>query len=112
MSRLDWYVLSGLAVSALIGVIAGRARGRPGWGAVFGLLLGPIGWLIVLAGPDRRPKCPECLGVTVPGARKCKNCGSSLGLVAGATAAMTPSALQERARHDIRERELRNKYGG
>jgi hypothetical protein len=63
----------------LIGIIIGKAKGRPGSGFVWSLLLGPIGWLIVLLMKDLREKCPQCGGVIVPGAKKCKNCGSTLG---------------------------------
>jgi len=64
-----------LILSALIGVWIGNLRGRSGDGALYSLILGPIGWLIILIGPDYRPKCPECLGVIEEGARRCKNCG-------------------------------------
>jgi hypothetical protein len=40
----------------VIGYFLGEAKGRPGQGAVLGLLLGPIGWLCVLLGPDYRKK--------------------------------------------------------
>ncbi len=68
----------GALFSALIGSLIGGTKGRSGAGAVLGLLIGPIGWLLVAVGKDRRPKCPECGGVIVPGARRCKNCGASL----------------------------------
>lgn len=64
--------------SAGVGGVIGASKGRPLAGAVWGLLLGPLGWILVGAGPDRRPKCPECRGDVVPGANRCKNCGHIL----------------------------------
>jgi hypothetical protein len=71
-----WVV--GWLISAVVGAIIGSTKGRPTAGGVWGLLLGPIGWIVILIAPDTRPKCPECGGTTVRGARKCQNCGSVL----------------------------------
>lgn len=60
----------------LIGALIGKYKGRTESGACWAALLGPIGWLIVALQEDLRQKCPECGGAVVPGARKCKNCGS------------------------------------
>lgn len=43
-------------VFGVVGYVLGEAKGRPGQGAVLGALLGPIGWLCVLFGPDYRKK--------------------------------------------------------
>ena len=66
------------ALMALVGFAIGKSKSRPTAGFIWGLLLGPIGWLIVAIGPDNSPKCPKCKGVIVKGAIKCKNCGSDL----------------------------------
>ena len=50
-----------LLVGGLVGAICGEPRRRPVAGAVLGVLLGPIGWLIVLASDDRL-SCPHCGG--------------------------------------------------
>ncbi len=68
-------------ISPVIGALIGNAQGRPGAGAIWGLLLGPLGWLLMVAVPDIRPKCPECGGVVVSGVRRCKNCGTQLSAV-------------------------------
>ncbi len=65
-------------VGALIGAAVGSKKGRAEAGALFGFLLGPIGWLIIAVGPSMAPKCNDCGGDVVPGARKCKNCGAEL----------------------------------
>jgi hypothetical protein len=63
----------------IIGIPLGMLRGRsPLNGFLWGFLLGPIGWLVVLLIGDSRPRCPECRGVAMKGARKCMNCGSLL----------------------------------
>lgn len=72
-------------IMALIGCAIGQINGRPAAGFLWGLLLGPIGWLIVIIGPNMKPKCPECGGIVVEGARKCKNCGSALPTITTAT---------------------------
>jgi len=61
-----------------IGALIGKPKKREGAGFLFGLLLGPIGWLLVAVGPDNSAKCPECGGVIVEGAKRCKNCGVEL----------------------------------
>jgi hypothetical protein len=65
-------------IGGLVGHAIGKPKGRGEAGAWWGVLLGPIGWLVVAAGPTLRYKCPECGGVPEPEARKCKHCGSEL----------------------------------
>ena len=69
-------LLFGWVFIVLIGALIGKSKGRVGSGIIWSFLLGPIGWLIVALQQDLRQKCPECGGVVVLGARKCKNCGS------------------------------------
>jgi hypothetical protein len=70
------WVLGGLVVGGLIG----DRKGRTAVGAVLGLLLGPMGWLIVALGPDYKhatetKKCPFCAEVVKREAVVCKHCG-------------------------------------
>jgi hypothetical protein len=76
-----WQILVAWAISGAVGLAIGKHKGRPTAGFVFGLLAGPLGWLVVAVGPNNQPKCPQCRGVVVPGASKCKNCGSDIPLM-------------------------------
>lgn len=75
-----WIAALGLLAifSAWIGGVIGAYRGRAGEGRIFGLLLGPFGWLLTSLLPEGGKKCPECLGVVPELARRCKHCGSEL----------------------------------
>jgi len=73
------YFLISLVISAAIGALIGERKGRLGAGALFGVLLGPLGWLIVALGPNMKPKCRACGGVLNPNAIKCVHCGSDVG---------------------------------
>jgi hypothetical protein len=75
---LFFWLLFWAIVGAAVGQAIGRSKGRPEAGLWWGLLLGVIGWIVVAIGPDLRPKCPECGGTVVAGARRCKNCGSDI----------------------------------
>lgn len=61
-----------------IGYWIGNTKGRAKIGFWMGLTLGVIGWIIVALISEDGIKCPECFGVVVPRATKCRHCGSSL----------------------------------
>ncbi len=42
----------GIIISALIGAAIGETKGRRDAGFIFGLLLGPLGWLLIAIGPN------------------------------------------------------------
>jgi hypothetical protein len=64
------YCAIGLIAGTLIGVL----RGRVLRGAVYGLLLGPIGWWLAWRWEYVGNPCPECGGLNSPWARVCCHC--------------------------------------
>lgn len=52
MTAETGFLLLWIILGALIGALVGGKKGRPGAGFAFGLLLGPLGWLVVYLGPD------------------------------------------------------------
>jgi len=78
LAPLIW-ILFWLACFGGLGFAIGGRRNRPYDGFLLGILLGPLGWLIVSFLPVRyRRKCPECLGGVPMSARRCKHCGYRL----------------------------------
>jgi cyclophilin family peptidyl-prolyl cis-trans isomerase len=66
------------SVSGVLGSMIGLVNGRTEGGFWLGFFLGPIGWVITYLLDDSRLHCPDCLGVVIEGARKCRNCGTML----------------------------------
>lgn len=82
LSAENTYIATGVCVGGFIagaiGALIGSTRARPASGYLLGLLAGPLGWILILLGPDERPECPQCLGVIPFGAKKCMHCGSDI----------------------------------
>ena len=66
-------------LAALIGLLLGSGKGRSFMGFVLGLLLGPIGWVIVICLSNVKFKCPHCGGGMPSGNfTVCRHCGREL----------------------------------
>jgi hypothetical protein len=77
------------AASGVIGYFIAKSKNRdPQTGCLWGVFLGPIGWLVVALSEDRAPsksddgrqlkKCPWCAEMVLAEAVVCKHCGKNL----------------------------------
>jgi hypothetical protein len=81
---MDWIsVFISLAVYGVCGWLLGRFKERPLAGAVLGVLLGPIGWLILLLGPRGTTPCPYCGATLKLWQARCGACGASMTWIRG-----------------------------
>lgn len=79
MDDMQIYLLGGSGVAALIGLLLGLGKGRGFLGFCLGLLLGPIGWVIVMCLSNVSRKCPHCGGGMPAGNfTRCRHCGQDL----------------------------------
>jgi hypothetical protein len=73
---VEWFII-GWFTCGTVGALIGSARGHTAGGALLGLLLGPIGWLIA-AMADSRVRCPACREIIQKEARLCSHCRTPL----------------------------------
>jgi hypothetical protein len=79
MEDMQIYLLGGSGVAALIGLLLGLGKGRGFLGFCLGLLLGPIGWVMVMCLSNVSRKCPHCGGGMPAGNfTRCRHCGQDL----------------------------------
>jgi len=73
-------LLTSFALFGAVGMLIGQRKGRAGAGLFFGMLLGPIGWLVVALGPSRQDlmsvACPHCGGRLPIEQEQCEHCGN------------------------------------
>lgn len=74
-----YWLIGWVCVGAIVGYLLGMLKGRADAGAMFGAFLGPIGWLLVLCGPDYRRKCKLCRAAIPDDAIRCMHCGGDIG---------------------------------
>jgi hypothetical protein len=65
-------------IFALLGAAVGSTKGRGGFGFVLGLMLGPIGVLIVALLQGNRTRCPDCKTLIHNEAVVCSSCGRKI----------------------------------
>ncbi len=65
-------------INALVGWAIGQSKQRAGAGFLYGLLLGPIGWIVMILFPNAGQKCPHCGGMAKKGASVCCHCGRDI----------------------------------
>jgi len=70
----EWLAVVAFSLFALVGLQIATANGRgPGVGVLIGLILGPIGWVILIATGGTR--CSRCGEAVNPIAKVCPHCG-------------------------------------
>ncbi len=65
-------------IFAVIGALIGRSKGRVLAGFLWGLFLGPLGWLIVALAKGNRKQCPSCRSWVDGQASACPKCGRDI----------------------------------
>ena len=81
MSPTLWFwTIAFTAVGAIGGWIIGKRKNAITRDVLLGAALGPIGWLISLALPAKKPKpvCPACKREVGAGDAHCRHCGVKL----------------------------------
>lgn len=59
----------------VIGAVIGWTKGRAFAGMIWGLVLGPIGWIVIALMRSKLSECPECARPNSNSARICRHCG-------------------------------------
>ncbi len=67
-------VLFWTGVNGVVGAAIGSFRGRVIYGVAWGILLGPLGWLVVFLASDVRRHCPWCRLAVPRDALVCGHC--------------------------------------
>ena len=67
-----------LLVATVVGAALGLRKGQILRGALFGALLGPIGWFLSTRWAKRGEACPECGGINAGHPVKCRHCGINI----------------------------------
>lgn len=67
-----------IAINVLVGWLIGKSKQREGAGILYGLLLGPLGWIVMILFPSAGMKCPHCGGIAKKGCSVCCHCGRDL----------------------------------
>jgi predicted amidophosphoribosyltransferase len=65
-------------ICAVVGALIGSAKGRVLAGFLWGLFLGPLGWLIIAVAGGSGKQCPACRSWIDKQASVCPKCGRDI----------------------------------
>ena len=74
-------LLIAFAVFGIVGHFIGEKKGRAAQGVVLGILLGPIGWLLVHFGPDYRTESEKVKATEINTKIRVAKGGNDLGVI-------------------------------
>ena len=87
MDQIVVYLLIYFILFGAVGMLIGQRKGRTLAGLIWSMVLGPIGWLLILLGPTvggpKRVDCPHCGGVLPASQVKCNHCGNAVRWIKG-----------------------------
>lgn len=89
-----WEILIATTVMGVIGALIGQIKSRVLAGFVWGFFLGPIGWAIIILGPNAKyTECPHCGGKLPKRQVVCAHCNKGVTWSKNGQTAFRPSSL-------------------
>ena len=91
---------------AVIGSAIGEKKGRKNTGIVLGLLLGPIGLIIILAMDGDKISCPHCKTKISPRATSCPRCTKDIKIRKENKNSQTEWSYLKKLDHDLADKKI------
>ena len=91
---------------AVIGSFIGEKKGRKNTGIVLGLLLGPIGLIIILAMDGDKISCPHCKTKISPRATSCPRCTKDIKIRKENKNSQTEWSYLKKLDHDLADKKI------
>ena len=91
---------------AVIGSFIGEKKGRQNTGIVLGLLLGPIGLIIILAMDGDKISCPHCKTKISPRATSCPRCTKDIKIRKENKNSQTEWSYLKKLDHDLADKKI------
>ena len=91
---------------AVIGSFIGEKKGRQNTGIVLGLLLGPIGLIIILAMDGDKISCPHCKTKISPRATSCPRCTKDIKIRKENKKSQTEWSYLKKLDHDLADKKI------